>query len=50
MSMPKEELNPNWTFVQTNATTGTGTCWTSQPMALALPPNPNNQPFCLSIF
>jgi hypothetical protein len=37
-----EDVNPDWTFVQTNATTGTGTCWSSQPMALALPPNPNN--------
>ena len=37
-----EEMNPDWSFVQQNATTGIGTCWSSQPMALALPPNQNN--------
>ena len=27
-----EEVNDNWTFVETNTTTGTGTCWTSNPV------------------
>tara|TARA_R100000808_G_scaffold118_1_gene858 strand:- start:1236 stop:4565 length:3330 start_codon:yes stop_codon:yes gene_type:complete len=25
-----EDVNDNWTFVQTNATTGVGTCWTDE--------------------
>ena len=27
-----EEVNDNWTFVETNTTTGAGTCWSSNPV------------------
>jgi hypothetical protein len=39
-----EEVNDNWTFVETNTTTGTGTCWTSNPVNNVFSEDANGTP------
>ena len=39
-----EEVNDNWTFVETNTTTGVGTCWTSNPVNNVFSEDANGTP------